>query len=60
MKARRKKQKTIKFAELKRLSFCNSPRLPKAIAVGGMRREWVGIGWIDVGPLRGDETLVVE
>lgn len=39
--------KTIKFSELKRLSFCNSKDLPKKIIVDGIVREWMGIGWLD-------------
>lgn len=49
-------RKTIKFSELKRLSFCNSPKLPKQVEYVGKikgkpaRRvmEWIGIGWIDI------------
>jgi len=54
------KKKTITFAELKRLSFCNSKRLPKAVNVNGVRKEWVGIGWVDVGKPTGREVEVVE
>lgn len=50
------KQKTIKFSELKRLSVCNSPKLPRQIEIVGkvngkrvrVVQQWVGIGWIDI------------
>lgn len=55
------KQKTITRGELSRLAFCNSPKLPKAIATPVMRRmEWVGIGWVDCGEPTGDEVIVIE
>jgi len=40
------RKKTIKFAELQRLTFCNSKRLPHRIVHEGEIKEWVGIGWI--------------
>ncbi len=46
--------------ELARLSFINSPRLPKIINDRGIRKEWVGIGWLEGGKLTGRETLVIE
>lgn len=52
--------KTIEFAELKRLSFANSPRLPEFVNVGGARMQWIGIGWFDCGKAHGDEVVVVE
>lgn len=54
------KRKTIRFSELKRLSIANSDKLPSPVQVGDRHMEWVGIGWIDVGPAKGDEVLVVE
>jgi hypothetical protein len=53
---------TIQFAELQRLAFANSPKLPQVIKIWdvGQKRgkhkraarwiykEWVGIGWIEV------------
>jgi hypothetical protein len=53
-------QKTITFLELQRLSFCNSKFLPLAVDIGGRRKAWVGIGWIDVGKAKGTEVKVVE
>ena len=56
----RRKPKTIKFAELKRLSLCNSPKLPSVVNALGRRMEWVGIGWIDAGKATGREVKVVD
>lgn len=55
-----KKRETIKFAEFKRLEFCNSHKLPTTIEHNGRRMHWIGIGWIDEGPAKGDEILLVE
>lgn len=64
------KEKTIKFSELKRLSFCNSDKLPSYIKVTGKVRGkqvtvykwWTGIGWVDVDlkKCRKTPVLVVE
>lgn len=43
-----KKAKTIQFSELKRLEFCNSPRLPHLIRIQDKLMMYVGFGWIDV------------
>ena len=59
-RSREPKAKTITFSELKRLSFANSERLPQVINLNGVRKQWVGIGWVDEGELKGDEVLVVE
>jgi len=68
-KTKPKKRKTIKFSELKRLSFCNSPKLPEQIEVVGkvkgktVRRFmwWTGIGWVDLNPCNiKNPVLVVE
>jgi hypothetical protein len=40
---------TITFSELRRLSFCNSSKLPQKVVHDGILKEWVGIGWIDIG-----------
>lgn len=51
--------KIITARELAVLTFCNSDKIPKAVVVLKPRRmEWVGIGWIDCGEPRGDETVV--
>jgi hypothetical protein len=53
-------RKTITFSELQRLSFCDSKHLPLAVDIGGRRKGWVGIGWIDTGKAKGNEVKVVE
>jgi len=53
-------QKTISRSELERLTFCNSKKLPLAVIDGGVRKEWVGIGWIDDGKPHGDEVLIID
>jgi hypothetical protein len=53
-------QKTITRSELMRLAFCNSKKLLLAVNDGGVRKEWVGIGWIAGGKLRGDEVFVID
>lgn len=40
--------KTIKRDELCRLAFCNSKKLPHVVIDDGERKEWVGIGWIEL------------
>lgn len=55
-----KGRKTIEFKDLQTLSVVNSPKLPKAVDVAGVRKEWVGIGWVEVGKPEGDEVIVVE
>lgn len=64
-----KTRKTITFSELKRLSFCNSPKLPKQVEFSGkvkgktVRRVmwWTGIGWVEVNANEEkDPVLVVE
>lgn len=52
-------QRTITASELQRLSFCNSPRLPRFVNVKGTRYEWVGIGWVPVGKARASDVRVV-
>jgi hypothetical protein len=61
MKAKtRGKRPTIAFETLKRLSFCNSMKLPSPVEINGRRMQWVGIGWVDEGEADGTETLVVD
>jgi hypothetical protein len=59
-KPKARTRKTIKFSELKRLSFCNSKKLPQVVNIEGHRMRWVGIGWVDEGELEGDEVEVVD
>lgn len=59
-KVHRKRRKTISIGTLARLSFCNSRKMPQVVNDGGRRKEWVGIGWIDVGPATGREVLVIR
>lgn len=57
----RTKRKTITRSELTRLAFCNSDKLPHVVVMLKPRRmEWVGIGWIDVGPPVGNEVVMIE
>lgn len=52
--------KKISTLELAKLTFLDSDDIPKAVVVMKPRRmEWVGIGWIDCGEPRGDETVVI-
>jgi hypothetical protein len=62
-KPKKKAKKTITYAKLARLSFCNSPKLPKRVVHEGLVREWVGIGWItheDEKPKPGDVYVVED
>jgi hypothetical protein len=54
------KPKTITREELSRLSFCNSSRLPRKANIDGRLMEWVGIGWIDLGPAHKGVVTVVD
>jgi len=53
-------EKAITRGELERLAFCGSKKLPLAVIDGGIRKEWVGIGWIEGGKPRGDEVRVID
>ena len=55
----RTKRRTITVDELRRLSWADSPKMPQAVEQDGVRKEWLGIGWIDCGTPHGDEVLVV-
>lgn len=55
-----KKPRTMKLSEVSILAFCNSKKLPLFVNFGGKRKQWVGIGWIDAGPLTGREVVIVD
>lgn len=57
---RARRRKTISRAELSRLSFCNSDKIPSYVEIDGVRKWWSGIGWVGDKPARGDEVLVVD
>lgn len=57
---KKKKRKTIKLSQLQRMAFRNSPKMPQVVNHDGVRKEWVGIGWIDCGPATGREVKVIE
>ena len=59
MKPRRQQQRSLTVAELDRLAFCHSPKLPQTINLHGIRFEWIGIGWDEQGPARGTEEAIV-
>lgn len=52
--------KTIAVETLARYSFSNSKKLPQYVNDRGRRLHWVGIGWIDVGPAKPSDTVVVR
>lgn len=54
------KRKTITLADLSRLAFCNSDKLPHTVEKDGQRLQWVSIGWVNEGKPKGDEVLVVD
>ena len=55
-----KKRKTIKRSKLVRLAFCNSKDLPSPVEIDGILKQWVGIGWVDIGKPTGTEVLVID
>lgn len=58
---KKRKLPTITRDELARLSFTNSPKLDKISPVDdhGARKTFVGIGWVDEGPVTGTEKYKV-
>jgi len=53
--------KTIKRDVVARLAFCNSKKLPDFVFDGRTRKEWTGIGWIEVheqDPQKGDVVII--
>lgn len=59
-KKKKPEREVWKFSKFERLSFCNSNKLAGYFEINGRRHEWVGIGWIDLGPARGNEILVED
>lgn len=57
---RPKKATTITVERLAWLSMCNSRLLPKVVNDEGVRKRWVGIGWVAEGPATGREVKVVH
>lgn len=54
------KKKTMKLSKVQRMAFLNSPKLPQVISHHGIRKRWVGIGWVDEGKPTGKEVVVVD
>lgn len=53
--------KTIDRDKLCRLAYVNSKKLPHHVIDGGVRKHWVGVGWIDhegESPQKGDVVIV--
>lgn len=44
---------------LARMAFANSSKMPQTVNDGGVRRQWVGIGWVSEGPADGTEEAIV-
>ena len=60
-KKKSSKREEVTRAELARLSYCNSDRIPNGcVEIDGRAMRWVGIGWVDEGPATGKETMVVN
>ncbi len=55
-------RKIISRSELVRLSFCNSNKIPNPCVIEGVVKDWVGIGWIDIGrkPTKSDVYMVED
>lgn len=54
------KAKTVDRDDLIRMCQMNSKKLPIHVNDGGVRKTWVGIGWVSEGAPRGDEPLVTD
>lgn len=57
MKGAKRNSRKITLDELKHLSFTGKES--PTINASGMRMEWVGNGWVQVGPADGTEDAVV-
>jgi hypothetical protein len=56
----KKEPNVIGRSELVRLQFCNSADMPAKINIDGQLKEWVGIGWIEIGPPDRRHPTLVE
>lgn len=56
----KQKGRTISRDELARLAFCNAKRMPQVVNDNGVRKRWMGIGWVNVGVPTGREIKVVD
>lgn len=62
-----KPRKTMTFRELKRLTYCNSPKIPRFAEFRGKIKgktvsrfmEYVGIGWIEILPSQAQDPVLV-
>lgn len=54
------KRPSLTKGELNRLVNINSPDIPDTIEVGGIRKRWTGVGWVDEGKPKGDEVLITS
>lgn len=54
----KEKRPSLTKGELNRLVNINSPDIPQTIEVGGARKRWTGVGWVDEGKPKGDEVLI--
>lgn len=46
--------------DLRLLCYSNGKRTLPQIEVGGIRHEWVGFGWVEDGPAKGTEALMLD
>ena len=51
--------KEITREELHKMSWLNSKAMPQTVNDGGVRKQWVGIGWVLEGPADGTEEAKV-
>ena len=56
----RTEPKFITRKDLALLCTSGSAEIPHAINDGGVRYEWVGIGWVRVSPAHGNEVRVQD
>lgn len=44
---RKAERQEIRWRDLRRMTVCNSEKLPAFVEIDGKRFTWVGIGWIE-------------